>query len=196
VGVSEFVIGYDHHFGHDRKGTIETVERLGKMLDFDTYVVSRQEVGHETVSSTAIREAIGHEGDMEKATEMLQRRYRLSGTVVHGDKRGEKIGFPTANIKPEEPRKIIPKEGVYAVKARINEEEWNGMMNIGTRPTFDGKERTLEVHLFEFDEKIYGKVVEIIFFKRIRDEIKFNGVEELTTQLKKDESKARKVLND
>ena len=196
VGVSEFVIGYDHHFGHDRKGTIETVERLGKTLGFDTYVVSRQEVGHETVSSTAIREAIGSEGDMEKATEMLQRRYRLSGTVMHGDKRGEKIGFPTANIKPEEPRKIIPKEGVYAVKARIGEDKWNGMMNIGTRPTFDGKERTLEVHLFEFDEKIYGKVVEIIFFKRIRDEIKFDCVDELTTQLQKDESKARKVLND
>jgi riboflavin kinase/FMN adenylyltransferase len=195
VGVSEFVIGYDHHFGKDREGTIETVERLGKELGFDAYVVSRQEVGEQTVSSTAIREAIAGEGDMESAAEMLQRPYRLSGTVVHGDKRGQKIGFPTANLTPVDARKIIPKDGVYAVKAHLEGEQWKGMMNIGSRPTFEGVEPALEVHLFNFDQTIYGKTIEVRFVKRIRDEMKFDGVDALVAQLKKDEETARVILD-
>lgn len=194
VGVSEFVIGYDHHFGKDREGTIETVERLGNELGFDAKVVSRQEVGEQTVSSTAIRKAIAEEGNMESAAEMLQRRYRLSGTVVHGDKRGKKIGFPTANLNPVDARKIIPKDGVYAVTAHMDGESWKGMMNIGSRPTFEGRDRTLEVHLFDFDKTIYGKTIEIRFIKRIRDEMQFDGVDALVGQLKKDEQTAREIL--
>lgn len=194
VGVSEFVIGYDHHFGRDREGTIETVERLGKKLDFEAYVVSKQEVGDQTVSSTAIRYAINEEGNMKKAAKMLQRRYRLSGTVVHGDKRGKEIGFPTANIHPLDDRKIIPRQGVYAVKATVEGDQWGGMMNIGVRPTFDGEERTLEVHLFEFDQNIYGKTIEIQFIERIRDEIEFEGVEQLIAQLNNDKSAVQKIL--
>ncbi len=195
VGVSEFVIGYDHHFGKDREGTIETVDRLGKELGFDAYVVSRQEVGEQTVSSTAIREAIAEEGDMESAAEMLQRRYRLSGTVVHGDKRGKKMGFPTANLSLLDARKIIPKDGVYAVTAHLEGENRKGMMNIGSRPTFEGTERTLEVHLFDFDKTIYGKTIGIRFVKCIRDEMKFEGVDALVKQLKQDETAARQILS-
>ncbi|HYW35874.1 MAG TPA: bifunctional riboflavin kinase/FAD synthetase [Balneolaceae bacterium] len=194
VGVSEFVIGYDHHFGHDREGTIETVERLGKQLGFDAYVVSKQEVGDQAVSSSTIRHAISDEGNMEKTAEMLQRYYRLSGTVVHGEKRGKKLGFPTANIKPVEARKIIPKNGIYAVKCKIGKKEWGGMMNIGTRPTFGGTERTLEVHLFDFKEIIYGKTIEILFVKRIRDELEFNEIDELIARMKDDEVQARSIL--
>jgi len=194
IGVSEFVIGYDHQFGRNREGTIETIERLGKELGFDAYVVSKREVGHKTVSSTAIRNAISQEGNMQEAATFLQRPYRLNGTVVHGDKRGKKIGFPTANIKPEHDRKIIPKDGVYAVKVRINGELHKGMMNIGTRPTFDGSLRTLEVHLFNFDKEIYGKEVQVRFFGRIRDEEKFSGVDVLIKQLKEDEKQAKELL--
>lgn len=195
IGVSEFVIGYDHQFGRNREGTIETIERLGKELGFDAYVVSKREVGAKTVSSTAIRNAISDEGNVEQAAEFLQRPYRLNGTVVHGDKRGKEIGFPTANIKPEHSNKIIPKDGVYAVKVRINGDWFDGMMNIGTRPTFDGKLRTLEVNLFNFDQNIYGKEVQVRFFKRIRDEKKFDGVDELVAQLKQDEQEAKELLS-
>jgi riboflavin kinase/FMN adenylyltransferase len=196
VGVSEFVIGYDHHFGRDREGTIETVERLGNTLGFDAYVVSKQEVGDQTVSSTAIRNAISKEGNMQKAAGMLRRTYRLSGTVVHGDKRGQKIGFPTANISPNDNRKIIPKDGVYAVKVKVEGEPWRGMMNIGQRPTFEGKKPALEVHIFGFDKTIYGMTIEIEFIKRIRDEKKFEGVDELIAQLEEDKKQSVKILEE
>lgn len=195
IGVSEFVIGYDHHFGRNREGTIETIEKLGTELNFDSYVVSKHEVGKKTVSSTAIRNAISENGNIEQATEFLQRPYRLNGTVVHGDKRGKEIGFPTANIKPEHVNKIIPKGGVYAVKVRINGSWFDGMMNIGTRPTFDGGQQTLEVHLFDFKEDIYGKEVQVRFFKRIRDEKKFSGKQELIEQLKADKEQSQELLS-
>lgn len=194
IGVTEFVIGYDHHFGKDREGSIETVEQLGKELGFETYVVSKREVGAKTVSSTAIRNAISEKGDVEEAAEFLQRLYRLNGTVIHGDKRGKEIGYPTANIKPEDSRKIIPKDGVYAVDVRYEGKWYHGMMNIGTRPTFDEQVRTLEVHLFDFEEEIYGKEVQVRFVKRIRDEKKFSGVDELISQLQKDEKEAKEIL--
>ena len=194
MGVSEFVIGYDHQFGRNREGTIETIERLGQELGFDSYVVSKREVGEQTVSSTAIRNAISNDGDMKQAATFLQRPYRLNGTVVHGDKRGKKIGFPTANIKPEHDRKIIPQDGVYAVKVRISGNLFDGMMNIGTRPTFDGKVRTLEVNLFNFDNDIYGKEVQVRFYNRIRDEKKFDGKDDLISQLEQDEKQAMELL--
>lgn len=195
IGVSEFVIGYDHQFGRNREGTIETIEELGEELGFDSYVVSKREVGEKTVSSTAIRNAISEDGDVEEAARLLQRPYRLNGTVVHGDKRGKEIGFPTANIKPEHVNKIIPKDGVYAVNIRIDEKWYGGMMNIGTRPTFEGSVQTLEVHIFDFDEDIYGKEIQVRFINRIRDEKKFDGKEDLIDQLKEDKKRALKLLD-
>jgi len=195
IGVSEFVIGYDHHFGRNREGTIETVENLGKELGFDAYVVSKQEVGDRTVSSTAIRRALGEEGDVELAAELLGRYYMLNGTVVHGDKRGKEIGYPTANIKPEHPRKVVPRIGVYAVRVRIDDGWYGGMMNIGVRPTFENGEQTLEVNIFDFDEEIYGKTIQIRFVKRIRDEKKFDGIDELVEQLDRDREQSLHVLN-
>lgn len=194
IGVSEFVIGYDHQFGRNREGTIETIEQLGDELGFATYVVSKREVEAQTVSSTAIRKAISEAGDVRLAAELLQRRYRLNGMVIHGDKRGKEIGFPTANIKPGHAKKIIPKDGVYAVKVRFDGKWYGGMMNIGIRPTFAGKERALEVHLFDFNRNIYGKEVQVRFFDRIRDEIKFSGIDELVTQLKEDKRQAQNIL--
>jgi riboflavin kinase/FMN adenylyltransferase len=194
VGVSEFVIGYDHHFGKDRTGTIETVENLGKELDFDAFVVSKREMGTVTVSSTTIRRELSEEGNVEQAAKLLGRKYLLNGIVIHGDKRGRKIGFPTANLKAEHPNKVIPKNGVYAVKVRVGGNWYGGMMNIGYRPTFDKIELRLEVNIFEFDEDIYGQTIQVRFLKRLRDEIKFSGIDELVAQLARDKEIALREL--
>lgn len=194
IGVSDFIIGYDHHFGRNREGTIETIKRLGKELNFEASVVSKREVGEKTVSSTVIRNCISEEGDVKQAAEFLQRPYRLNGTVIHGDKRGKKIGYPTANIKPEHFKKIIPRDGVYAVKIRIEERWYDGMMNIGRRPTFEGETQTMEVHIFDFSQEIYGMEVQVRFYERIRDEKKFDGIDELKKQLGKDEIAAKELL--
>lgn len=194
IGVSEFVIGYDHHFGRDRKGTIETIENLGTELGFDSYVVSKREMGDTTISSTVIRKVLAEQGDVVRASQLLGRAYRLNGIVIHGDERGRTIGYPTANLKTEGVNKVIPSNGVYAVTVRYDNDDYGGMMNIGMRPTFDGSEKTLEVHIFDFDKMIYGQKVQIRFHKRIRDEMKFEGVEELKAQLKEDESQSREEL--
>lgn len=194
IGISEFVIGYDHHFGKDRSGTIETLEKLGPQLGFDVYVVSKREMGEVTISSTAIRKEIQDHGDMNAAADLLGRPYMLNGVVIHGDERGRKIGYPTANLKPEHPSKAIPKKGIYAVQVRVDGKWYGGMMNIGVRPTFDGVSKTLEVNIFEFDAAIYGKTIQIRFFDRIRDEKKFSGVDELKAQLDKDKKEALSVL--
>lgn len=194
IGVGEFVIGYDHHFGRDREGTIDTIKKLGRELDFDSYVVSKQEMGDVTISSTVIRKTLAEEGDVKKATEYLGREYLLNGIVMHGEERGHKIGYPTANLKPEHENKVIPKNGVYAVKVRVDDEWYGGMMNIGVRPTFGEDERTLEVNIFDFDQKIYGDTIQIRFVDRIRDEKKFDGVEALKAQLAKDKEESLEIL--
>ncbi len=194
IGVKEFIIGYDHQFGKDREGTIETVRTLGEELGFQANVISRQEVENQTVSSTSIRKALQVEGDAEKAAKFLGRYYILHGTVVHGEKRGGKIGFPTANVHVDQAKKIIPREGVYAVWIRVDGEYHPAMMNIGKRPTFDGEDLTVEVHIFDFDEDIYGKEVHTQFVKRLRDEKKFSGADELKKQLEKDKADAEKIL--
>lgn len=194
IGVKEFIIGYDHQFGKDREGTIETVRTLGEELGFTANIISRQEVENQTVSSTSIRKALQQEGDVDKASKFLGRYYILNGTVVHGDKRGGKIGFPTANVHTDQAKKIIPKRGVYAVWVRVEQEYYPAMMNIGKRPTFDGREITMEVHIFDFDENIYGKEVQTQFVERLRGEKKFEGVDELKNQLQRDQIQAEKIL--
>lgn len=195
IGISEFVIGYDHHFGKDRSGTIETLEKLGPELGFDVYVVSKREMGEVTISSTAIRKEIQENGDMNAAAALLGRPYMLNGVVIHGDERGRKIGYPTANLKPEHPDKAIPKKGIYAVQVRVDGSWYGGMMNIGVRPTFDGVTKTLEAHIFEFDQSIYGKTIQIRFYDRIRDEKKFSGIDQLKAQLDQDKDDTLQVLN-
>lgn len=194
IGVSEFVIGYDHQFGKDREGTIDTVQTIGKEFGFETHVVSEQEIEHKTVSSTAIRNALQIEGDVKLATKFLERFYILNATVVHGDKRGKTIGYPTANLQTKTPNKVIPKRGVYAVWVRVEGEYYSAMMNIGKRPTFDGDKETMEVNIFDFSSDIYGKEIQIQFVDRIRDEQAFDGVEALKAQLKKDENSAKEIL--
>ncbi len=190
IGVREFVIGYDHQFGRNREGSIETVQELGYELGFDVHVVEAHEVDKVTVSSTSVRKALSEEGDVKLAWNFLGRPYKLQGYVSHGDKRGKQLGFPTANIQPAHPRKIIPYRGVYAVEVELEEKAWRGMMNIGVRPTFTGdQQEMLEVHLFNFDRDIYGWYLTVYFLERIRDEKKFDSKEALIAQLNNDKQR-------
>lgn len=194
IGLGDFIIGYDHHFGKDRTGTIETLEELSDELNFVVNVVSRKDMGEVTISSTVIRRELQELGNIEQANKLLGRPYILNGLVIHGDERGREIGFPTANLQPQHPDKIIPKNGIYAVQVRVDGEWYKGMMNIGVRPTFDGTTKTLEVNIFEFNQSIYGKTIQVRFIKRIREEQKFSGIAEIKHQLSLDKEKSLQVL--
>lgn len=194
IGLQEFVIGYDHHFGKDRTGTIDTVKTLGASLGFGVELVTRKEKEDVTVSSTVIREILQKEGDVEKANKLLGRPYLLNGLVIHGEGRGKEIGFRTANIKTEHKNKVVPSHGVYAVNAKVLGKWRKGMMNIGVRPTFNGDNVAIEVHIFDFQEEVYGKNIQVQFIKRLRNEMKFSGISELRTQLEKDKISALEAL--
>jgi riboflavin kinase / FMN adenylyltransferase len=194
VGLREIVIGYDHAFGHRRSGNRQTLEALAGDLGFSVDVIPEQEIGGRGVSSTRVRTALREEGDVEGAAVMLGRNYRLAGTVVRGDRRGTTIGYPTANLRPANARKLVPKPGVYAVRAS-NGGEHDGMMNIGRRPTFlEDADVSLEVHLFDFDGDLYGDALEVEFVARLRDEQRFSGLDEIRRQLAEDERHARSLL--
>jgi riboflavin kinase/FMN adenylyltransferase len=195
IGLREIVIGYDHRFGRDRRGDRATLEALGAEHGFSVDVIPEQIVHEVTVSSSAIRRLLREEGDVAGAAEMLGRPYALTGTVIRGDQRGRTIGYPTANLRVHGDRKLIPKPGVYAVRAALGDEAFGGMMNVGRRPTFetDGT-LSVEVHLFGFDREVYGRALEVSFVEHIRDEQKFSGPDALVEQLREDERQSRAVL--
>lgn len=196
TGVDEVIVGYDHMFGRDRAAGIAELVSMGKEFGFSVFAVHPFTFEGETVSSTLIRKALGA-GDVERAAKFLGRPYGFSGTVVRGDGRGKTIGFPTANVRPEDPSKVIPARGVYSVGVRTGSERRFGMMNIGVRPTVAAAEaETLEVHLFDFDRDLYGERITVTFLTRLRDEKKFDSLSELVAQLGKDRENARHaVLN-
>ena len=190
TGVDEVIVGYDHMFGRDRAAGIDELVKMGKQFGFSVYAVHPFAVGGETVSSTAIRSALAR-GAVDRAAELLGRPYGLAATVVPGDGRGKTLGFPTANLRPDSPRKIVPADGVYAVGATVEGEERLGMMNIGRRPTIaPGAPRTMEVHLFDFDRDIYGARLTVSFLRRLRDEKKFDSLSDLVRQLEQDRAEA------
>jgi riboflavin kinase/FMN adenylyltransferase len=196
IGISEFVIGYDHKFGKDRKGTKDTAFELGKELGFDVHVVEAHEVSEVTISSTFVRKALIERGDVLPVKEYLGKPYRITGTVIKGDQRGRTIGFPTANLQPDHTKKIIPKRGVYAVRVHIDKDLCKkGMMNIGYRPTVedDQQKKSLEVHILDFEGNIYGQSITVEFHDFIRDEKKFASLDALREQLQKDQETARKT---
>ena len=196
VGMREIVIGYDHRFGRKARGDRALLERLGERLGFTVDVIPEQIEDDVTVSSTEVRRLLAEVGDAERAAHLLGRPYRISGTVVRGDARGRTIGYPTANLRPVDPRKLVPALGVYAVRATLADgTKAGGMMNVGRRPTFetDGA-RTIEVHLFDFDRDLYGQTLAVDVVARLRDERRFDGVEALVAQLGADAKAARAVL--
>lgn len=190
------VIGYDHRFGHDRRGDVHLLHILGAELGFSVVECGKVEVDGSTASSSSIRDAL-LAGNVGLASSLLGRFYSLSGTVVHGDGRGKRIGIATANIGLMTENKLKPANGVYAVKAEVSgySKRFSGMMNIGTRPTFDGgSEIRLEVHLFEFDQDAYDREVRVEFVERIRDERKFESLDALIQQLNVDRDRCTELL--
>ncbi len=194
IGVKKIIIGYDHKFGKNRAGDKFRLIELGKQYNFDVSVVEAVEKEGIVISSTTIRQSID-KGEVETAKNILGYEYEISGSVIDGIKRGRKIGFRTANIEVDYDKKLVPKIGVYIVKCVIDSNTHFGLMNIGTRPTFEeSDEIKMEVHLFEFNNDIYSKNIKIHFLKRLRDEIKFASKEELIDQIKKDKEEANKFL--
>ena len=194
IGLSHFVIGYDHHFGKNRDGNAILLQQIGKEHGFDVEIVSKKEMGDTTISSTTIRNAIEQNGDVVFAAQLLGRSYSFEGIVIHGDERGRTIGFPTANIRPDNSDKLIPKEGIYAVRVSVMGDSYQGMMNIGHRPTFDGKQQSIEVNIFDFEKSIYGQNLRIEPIQRIRDEKKFTNIDALKSQLNQDREECLLIL--
>ncbi len=195
LNISEIMLGYDHKFGHNREGDVQLLaEVLTKTNRFVTEIPA-QDVDEIIVSSTKIRAAL-IQGEVERANRLLGYNYQIKGKVVAGNQLGRTIGFPTANIEPTNPSKLIPGDGVYAVKFMVKDSTHIGMMNIGVRPTVsNSQQRVIEVHLFDFNADIYGESARITVCTHIRGEQVFSGIEALTEQLKKDEVDSRRFFS-
>lgn len=193
LGISAMVIGYDHRFGK-QNGHDENIMDLLIERGISVDRIPEQDVENIAVSSTKVRKAL-QDGDVVLAKRLLGYPYFMSGTVVHGQKLGRKLDFPTANIMLRNSLKLLPGDGVYAVEVRYRMQWFSGMMNIGFKPTFGENERTIEVHIFDFDEIIYGESVNIRFVDRIRGEMSFSSKEELKDQLIKDKERVEGIFN-
>ena len=192
--IKHIIIGYDHRFGKGREASVTDLKNYADDYDFTVEEIKAQEIEKITVSSTKIRNSI-NQGDIKTTEKYLWRSVNLTGKIVKGDGLGKKINYPTANIFIEETYKIIPKDGVYLVETIIEDKLFNGMMNIGHRPTIGTNVKSIEVHLFNFNEDIYGKVISIKMISKIRDEKKFSSIEALKEQLVKDENYCLKLIN-
>ena len=194
---TEIVIGDDHRFGRNREGSFSSLKEMGLMFNFSVTALNAERIREIRVSSTKARDAI-IEGQIEHANDLLSHPFPLSGTVVEGDKLGKTIDFPTANLKLSDPLKIVPKDGVYVVWARINEDKWmKGMMNIGCRPSViktTSGETTIEVHFIGYEGDCYGQAIEVRIVKRLRDEMLFDGLNELKVALSRDRADTLELL--
>ena len=198
IGLSELVVGYDHHFGRGRTGDVDTLRVLGRELGFDVDVVGPVEATGRPISSTRIREAVSS-GDMASASEALGRPYSLRGLVVRGDQRGRALGFPTANLEVRgggEGGKLIPPPGIYAVRGVVRSGTYDGALHLGPRPTFRGSPPTIEVHLLDFHEDVYGEEVRVDFVRYLREIKPFESSEALIDQMRQDVDRARVFLRD
>ncbi|MDZ7898196.1 MAG: bifunctional riboflavin kinase/FAD synthetase [Arcicella sp.] len=193
IGTKTLVIGFDHRFGKNREGGFDYLKANKARYGFEIEEISRQDLENVGISSSKIRKAL-IEGDVPTADHFLGRNYSLSGVIVKGKQLGRTIGFPTANIQVREIAKLIPADGVYAVKVYYREEVLGGMLNIGNRPTVDGTFKTIEVNIFDFDREIYGENLMIEFIQKIRNEQKFNGLDELKAQIEKDKETCLAIL--
>lgn len=199
LNVKMLQVGYDNRFGHDSTEGIDDYRRYGDELGIMVYKGIRLDFQgyHVPVCSSNIRSLIAEEGEVDTANMFLRRNYELSGKVMPGEHIGHQLGFPTANLEPDDPFKVIPASGVYGVWATVGDSQkpLPAMMNIGTRPTFDGRNRTLEVNIFDFDGDLYGQTVRISFLFRLREERKFESPEALVAQLQKDKEQVLYILN-
>ena len=183
--IKTVIVGYDHHFGRNRSASIKDLKKFGNEFKFNVIEIPAQDINEVSVSSTKIRKALS-KGDITTANKYLGYNFMLTGKVVKGNSLGKTINFPTANIKIKEDYKLIPKKGVYVVSSYLGNTLVFGMMNIGKKPTVNGKKKTIEVNFFDFDADLYGKKIRINILKRIRDEKKFDSIKDLQNQLQKD----------
>ena len=191
LGAKEIFVGYNYKFGKGREGNTETLKQMGKEYGFSVHEVEQISVGGEVISSTKIRQMLTA-GEVEHAAKLLGRPYAIIGIVIKGDSRGKSLGFPTANIASK--HAIIPSNGVYAVKLLAREKCLDGVVNIGLRPTFDTKSLAIEVHVFDFNEDLYGEEITLFFIGKLREERKFETAEALIGQIRKDIGTAKEVL--
>jgi riboflavin kinase/FMN adenylyltransferase len=196
IGIKHLLIGYNHHFGRRGEGDFNTIVRCTSQLDFKVEQVQGFHTEEGTISSSSIREAL-LKGKLDEANKWLGYPYTVSGTVIEGKKIGRILGFPTANIRPDFQYKLIPCYGVYAVEVRLDDNVYAGMLNIGSNPTVNNDTlfRSIEVHILNFDRDIYGKHISVNFRKRLRDEIKFDTLEQLTEQMRLDKQATLRLLN-
>lgn len=195
LNLKKIIIGYDHRFGRNRTANIDDLREFGNTFDFKVEEITAKEIDDITISSTKIRKAL-NEGAINTANTYLGYEFMLTGKVVSGKGLGKKIEFPTANIHVKESYKLIPKKGVYFVKSILDGETVFGMMNIGNNPTVDGNEQTIEVHFLNFDKDIYEKTIQVSFIKRLRDEQKFDSLDDLKAQLYKDKSESLTLMKE
>lgn len=195
IGTKHLIIGYNHHFGRKGEGDLNTIKQCAESLDFIVEQVTAFKSEEVTISSSLIREAL-LTGKLDEANKWLGYFYSLKGNVIKGRQIGRSIGFPTANIEPDYPFKLIPSNGVYAVEVELDGKIFPGMMNIGTNPTVndDNSARSIEVHILDFNQDIYDKEIIVIFRKRLRDEIKFKSTMQLTEQMKLDKEQTLQLL--
>jgi len=189
IGAKDIVVGYDHAFGKERSGNIETLKLLSKHFGYAVNVVEPMVVNGEVVKSTTIRRYLLN-GEIERANELLGRRYCLTGRVIGGTKRGRILNFPTANLQLNNTNKLVPGDGVYAVLVNLQNKLWKGIANIGTRPTFQETPRTIEVHIIDFQKDIYDQKLQLEFVQKLRNEKKFASAPQLIQQLEQDKQKA------
>ena len=195
IGLNEIVIGYDHHFGKGRDGNFELLQQLGNKFNFQVTLIPEFSVDGETISSTKIRNAL-IAGDVVKTAKMLGRNYSFKGTIVRGDGRGKKLGFPTANISVDDQDKLLPAKGIYVAECIVEEEKHFGLLSLGSRPTFHKDGDVIpEFYIFDFDRDIYDQVMQVNLVERIRDEEKFNSVDDLIIRMKKDEEVGKEILS-
>lgn len=194
IGTKKLVIGYDHHFGRNREGSFEYLKQNAFQYGFELEEIPRQEIDNLTVSSTKIRHAL-LEGKLKIANELLGQNYTFSGVIVKGRQLGRTIGYPTANVQVSESYKLIPADGVYAVRVLVRGQTYGGVISIGFRPTVNGVGRTQEVFIFDFNEDIYGEKITVELVEYIRPELKFDGLEALIKAIEADCQAAKLVLD-
>jgi len=184
LNIKYLIIGYDHSFGKNKSGNFELLQRLSKELDFEVEQMEAINIHENNISSTKVRNAL-LEGNIKQANEMLGYAYSVSGTVVHGKKIGRTIGYPTANIETDS-IKLLPKKGAYIVEVFVKNQQYKGMLSIGTNPTVNGEKLTVEVYILDFEGDIYGEEITVKFRDFLHDEIKFEGLEKLIEKLDED----------
>ncbi len=196
TGLSAVFEGFDHHWGRDREGNIQQLQALGREFGFDVVAVDPVMLDGRVVNSSTVRADLTA-GLVEAATGLLGRPYSLTGRVILGDQRGRLLGYPTANLELESPKKLLPKDGIYVVRVDRGDRSYGGMLSIGVRPTFHSNGvRTVEVHILDFQDDIYGETIRVSLLRRLRDELRFGSAEDLIRRMQEDEKESRARLRE